>query len=320
MMIREKISDVIKKNKTFLITTHVNPDPDALCSELALAEYLRSLGKKVHIINEGVLVKRFEFFPGSRFIKSIGKSKTISYDAAFILDCGDLGRIGKVAEFLNPEKVTVNIDHHITNDRFGAINLVDHDASSTAEVLFNFLIYAKCKLSKSLATNLYCGIMTDTGSFRYENTSSQTHLAVAELLKHKINVNGLYNKIYETIPQHDLKVFTQILNSFETYNGGKVICVELRKKWIERISEDFDLRDAVFKFLRSILGVEVIFILTEIRKKETRVNFRSTSLVDVARIAHMFDGGGHKRASGCVINHKISEAKTIILRELDKAI
>ncbi|MGE0269170.1 MAG: bifunctional oligoribonuclease/PAP phosphatase NrnA [Candidatus Omnitrophota bacterium] len=319
-MIKKEISDVIKKNRIFLISTHVNPDPDALCSELALSEYLRSLGKKVHIVNEGVLAKRFEFFPGSKSIKSLKTVKTVPYDVAFILDCGDLGRIGKVKGVLNPERIMVNIDHHVTNDRFGTINLIDIEASSTAEVIFDFLKYVRCNLNKSLATNLYCGMMTDTGSFRYENTSSNTHSAVAELLKYNINVNELYHKIYETIPQHDLKVFTQILDSFETYSQGRIICVELKRKWIEKISEDFDLRDAIFKFLRSILGVEVIFILTEIKRKEIRVNFRSTSFVDVATIAHRFDGGGHKRASGCVVKKKMSEAKAIILKELSKAL
>ncbi|MBP9854091.1 MAG: bifunctional oligoribonuclease/PAP phosphatase NrnA [Candidatus Omnitrophica bacterium] len=316
----KKINEIIKKNSTFLISTHVNPDPDALCSELALAEYLRSLGKKVYVINESPVPKRFEFFPGARSIKDLSMIKMITYDVAFILDCGDLDRVGKVGALIDPNKMIVNVDHHITNTQFGSINLVKTDSSSTAELLFNFLKFAKSKFTKTLATNLYCGIMTDTGSFRYENTSTHTHSVVAELLKYKINISELYHRIYETIPQKDLKIFTQILNRFETHKDGVIICVELKKKLLEKIKGDFDLRDAVFKFLRSISHVEVIFILTEVKKNMTRINFRSSTYVDVAKIASIFDGGGHKRASGCVIHHKMSEAKSIVLKELNKAL
>lgn len=319
-MIKKKISEIVRKNKSFLISTHVNPDPDAICSELALAEYLRALGKRVHIVNEADLVKRFDFFPGTKSIQSLKKVKELSYDAAFVLDCGDLDRIGKVTKLMDSRKPIVNIDHHITNDRFGTINLVDTTVSSTAELLFDFLKHVRFKFTKSLAVNLYCGIMTDTGSFRYENTTPKTHLAVAELLKFKINVNDLYNKIYETIPLGDLKAFTQILNRFETYSRGKIVCIELKKKWVERFSDDFDLRDAIFKFLRAIAGVEVIIILTEVKRDLTRVNFRSLNYVDVAKIAHSFDGGGHQRASGCVVNKNLSESKSILLRKVNKTL
>lgn len=319
-MTKKKIDEIIKKNKIFLISTHVNPDPDAICSELALAEYLRSLGKQVSIVNEGETVKRLNFFPGAKQIKPLKLIRKMAYDAAFILDCGDLERIGKVRKLIEPSKPLVNIDHHITNDRFGTVNLVNIHLSSTAEVLFDLLKYVGCKMNKNLATNLYCGIMTDTGSFRYENTSSKTHLAVAELLKYNINANDLYNKIYETIPLDDLKGFTQILSRFETYSRGKIVCVELKKKWIGKLSDDFDLRDAIFKFLRSISGVEVIFIMTEIKQGLTRVNFRSLNYVDVAKIAHSFDGGGHQRASGCTLNKNPKETKTILIRKINQVL
>jgi len=319
-MIKKKIIEIIKKNKIFLISTHVNPDPDAICSELALAEYLRSLGKQVFIVNEMETAKRLNFFPGAKLIRPLKLIKKLTYDVAFILDCGDLERIGKVTKLIDPSKPLVNMDHHITNDSFGAVNLVNIHLSSTAEVLFDFLKFAGCKMTKGLATNLYCGIMTDTGSFRYENTSSKTHQAVAELLKFKINVNDLYNKIYETIPLDDLKGFTQILSRFETYSRGRIVCVELKKKWIGKLSDDFDLRDAIFKFLRSISGVEVIFIMTQIRRGLTRVNFRSLNYVDVAKIAHSFEGGGHQRASGCTLNKNPKETKTILIREINKVL
>ena len=317
MMSKKKISKIIQESGTFLLSTHVNPDPDALCSELALAEYLRSLGKKVRIINETELLDRFRFFPGAGRIQHAAELKSVKYDAAIILDCGDLGRIGEERRLLKDEKPLINIDHHITNDNFGSVNLVDVEASSTAEMLFELLVYWKAALTKSIATNLYCGIMTDTGSFRYENTSPRTHLAVAKLMEFHIDISALYARIYERIPLKDVTVFTRIINRFETYRQGQLVCVELRKNVMSGLSEDFDLRDALFKFLRSIAGVEVIVILTEFTRSVTRVNFRSSSRVNVAKIAGAFGGGGHKRASGCVVEKGMKETKTMILKEIE---
>lgn len=320
MMIKKKILQIIKRSESILISTHVNPDPDAICSELALAEYLRSIKKKVTIVNEAPMIERFKFFPGAARVKSLDDVRRRSFDVAIILDCGELSRIGDVQDLIDEECQVINIDHHVTNDRFGSINFVDTKASSTAQVLYEFLTYAKCKMNRRIATNLYCGIMTDTGSFRYENTSSRTHEVAAELIKHNIKVDELYSRIYETIPLQDLAAFTQVINRFEISSRGRVVCLELTRKWTDKFTDDFDLRDAIFKFLRSIAGVEVICILTEFTRNKTRVNLRSASYVDVAKLAHSFDGGGHKRASGCLVEAGLKEAKKKVLRKIKEAL
>lgn len=319
-MNKKKIIQTIRDNDSFLISTHVNPDPDAICSELALAEYLRSLKKKVLIVNESELIERFRFFPGASKIRELDKLKRVQYDVAIIVDCGDLSRVGRVQEVIDENRPIINIDHHITNDNFGSINYVDTKASSTAEVLYEIMHYGKCKLTQRIATNLYCGIMTDTGSFRYENTSSRTHKITAELMQFNIKVDELYRRIYETIPVQDLAAFTQVINKFELSSRGQVVCLELTKKWMDKFSDDFDLRDAIFKFLRSIAGVEVICILTEFKKSETRVNFRSANYVDVAKLAHYFDGGGHKRASGCLVEKNMVDTKKAVMRKIREAL
>lgn len=316
-MSKKKISKTIDAAETFLLSTHVNPDPDAICSELAMAEFLRSKGKKVHIVNETELLDRFRFFPGAKRIRHTAQVKRLKYDVAIVMDCGDLGRIGDVQTLLDPDKPLINIDHHITNDRFGSINLVDVQSSSTAEMLYELLMYLKCKLTKSIALNLYSGIMTDTGSFRYENTSPRTHQVAASLIACNINVSALYAMIYERIPLRDVTVFTRIINRFETHSKGRMVSVDLRKNVLSGLSDDFDLRDALFKFLRSIAGVEVIVIFTEFSRNETRVNFRSAAKVNVAKVAGAFGGGGHKRASGCVVKKNMKETKKVILKKIE---
>lgn len=319
-MSMKAILRTIRNNKRFLISTHVNPDPDALCSELALADALRALGKTVTIVNHQAVPRRFMFLPGAKSIKNFWKNRSVSYDVAIIVDCGELDRIGKVTELLRKDAKTVNIDHHVTNDRFGHLNLVQQNASSTCEVLYELFCKGRFKINDRMAVNLYVGIMTDTGSFRYENTTARTHAITAELMKHKVSAPDLYRHLYETISFKDLKEFTAVVNRFDDYYNKKVACVELRKKVLAKFSGDFDLRDTIFKFLRTIKGVEVFVILTEIGRSKTRVNLRSSRSFDVAKLAAHFGGGGHRRASGCVVERTMLSAKREVLKRIKKAL
>jgi phosphoesterase RecJ-like protein len=315
-----RINSAFKRHKSFLISTHVSPDPDALCSELALALFLKSLGKRVAVINEEPVPARFSFFPRVGLIKSVKGIPRVAYDAAVIVDCGDLQRIGKVERLLDPKKPVINIDHHITNEGFGSLNFVDPEASSTAEMLFDLLKKAKGKMTEDIAILLYMGIMTDTGSFRYDNTTPRTHEVIGELMRFKIPVNELYRRLYERVPFSDMKMFMRVVSGLELCYGGKVVCVELSKKLMDKFSEDFDLREKIFSFLRSINGIEVLMILSEQNRKKTRVNFRSQGRIDVAKLAAHFGGGGHMKASGCVLEHPVTQTKKMVLKQLEKSL
>ncbi len=313
----KKIIQILKKHKTFLISTHVGPDPDALCSEMALALFLKSIGKTVKIVNEEPLPARFSFLPRSNIIKGLGKTK-VNYDVAIVLDCGELSRIGKVQSILDPDKILINIDHHITNKGFGDYSLVLPKASSTCEMLYDLLKQAKCKFTKDIALHLYAGIMTDTGSFRYDNTTANTHHIAGELLKYKFSASELYRNIYERMYLQDVEMFAKTISQFTTHLSGRVIFVDLKKRIISKFSEEFDLRETIFKYLRSIQGVEAIVIFTEVDAKTTRLNFRSSGKVDVAKIANAFDGGGHKKASGGIIYKSFKEARRDVLKVVKK--
>lgn len=313
-----KINNALKNYKSFLISTHVSPDPDALCSELALALFLKSRGKRVSVINEEPVPVRFAFFPGIGLVKPLKSTTRVVYDAAVIVDCGDLQRIGKVERLLDPKKPVINIDHHITNEGFGSLNLVSSRASSTAEMLFDLLKKSKCKMTEDIAILLYMGIMTDTGSFRYDNTTPHTHEVIGELMRFKIPVNELYRRLYERVPFSDMKMFMKVVSGLELCYGGKVVCVELSRKLMDKFSEDFDLREKIFSFLRSIKGIEVLMILSEHDQKKTRVNFRSQGRINVAKLAAHFGGGGHAKASGCVLEYPVQQSKKMVLKQLER--
>ena len=315
----EKVLSALRKHKSFLVSTHVNPDPDALGSELSMASYLRALGKRVHIFNEEPAPQRLAFLPQARQVKGYAKNRDVACcDAAIILDCGELDRIGKVQNLISPETFIINIDHHVTNDFFGDINLVEPKASSTAEVLYLLFKEAGHALTKDLAFNLYVGLMTDTGSFRFENTTARTHAICAELMKFGFSVTDIYRKVYASIPYKDLKEFTKLISRFDVLYGGRVVCVELSRAILTRFSKQFDLRDTIFQFLRAMHGVDVFVIFTEAGAKKTRINLRSSSKFDVAKLASDFSGGGHKRASGCTIDKGMKEARQVFLGQIGK--
>jgi len=214
----------------------------------------------------------------------------------------------------------INIDHHMTNDNYGHINHVDPHASSTAEVIYELLKAAGTPLNKTMAIQLYMGMMTDTGSFRFENTSARTHQIAGELLKYKFSADTLYRNFYDNIPLKDVTQLTKLLSNFQSHLGGKVISISLRKHDLRKFSEKFDLRDSIFRYLRAIQEGEVFVIFTELSTKSTRVNFRSSGFMNVARLAKYFQGGGHRKASGCTLDQPINKAQKDVLKEIKRVL
>jgi phosphoesterase RecJ-like protein len=312
----------IKANKTFVVTMHVNPDPDALGAALAMTLFLRSIGKKVHLVNDSACPSWLCFMPQSRLCKvfSAADVKKIKPDAVIVLDCGDIRRIGQVSQFIGPGVKIINIDHHVTNTLFGDQNLIQKKQSSTCEILYGFLKTARCKFTRDIAVLLYLGILTDTGSFGFDCTSAHTHEVIAALLKFDLPVGELYRQVYETMPKKDLKPFLVLMNTLTLHHDDQVACVTITQKQAEKFSVDFDLKDKVFGFLRAVKGLEVIMILTEQEKKKTRLNFRSRGKVDVAKFSSQFNGGGHRNASGGFLDMPLTRARVCVLNEMAKAL
>ena len=309
----------IKKHRRFVVTTHYNPDADAASSALAMAIVLRAMGKKAVVVNQDALPAWLRFLPKAKNFHKKTNLKQPLFDALIVLDCGDLGRIGGVRKWLAREAV-INIDHHITNDFFGRLNLVIPQASSTCEILFDLFKTAKIKLNKDLAVLLYAGIMTDTGSFRYDNTNAKTHQIAAWLMKFNLSAPDLYQRLYVGIPAVDIKGFVDVIHGAQLLLRKKVYCVMLSKGVMDGFSKKFDLKEKIFGFLRSVEGVEVVVILSELNPRQTRVNLRSQNHFDVAQLASQFNGGGHTKAAGAKIEAGLAQAKKKILAAIKKSL
>jgi phosphoesterase RecJ-like protein len=314
------VLNIIRRHRKFLVTTHHNPDADAVSSVLAMAMFLKSLGKRVHVLNEDTCPQWLKFLPGTSIYKKAGVKARVDYEAAIVLDCGDLERVGCVRKLLQEGKPLINIDHHVTNNSFGSVNVVCPKASSACEMIFDLLKEARHPLNKNLALLLYAGIMTDTGSFRYENTSARSHAVAQELMAFKFSAAHMYDRLYVGIPVADMKMFTDVIHRAQLLDGNRVYCVSLPKKVVGRFSKSFDLKEKLFNFLRSVEGIEVVVILTELNPKEVRVNLRSQSHFDVAALSQQFDGGGHKKAAGCKIYGSLLQAQKIICQAIHRKI
>ena len=312
------VLNTIHRHRKFLVTTHHSPDADAVSSVLAMAMFLKSLGKQAHVLNEDACPQWLKFLPGTSIFKKASAKARVDYEAAIVLDCGDLERVGGVKKFIQEGKPLINIDHHVTNTSFGSVNVVCPKASSVCEIIFDLLKEARHPLNKNLALLLYAGIMTDTGSFRYENTSAHSHAVVEKLMAFKFSAAHMYDRLYVGIPVADLKMFTEVIRKAQLLYGNRVYCVSLSKGEAESFSKNFDLKEKIFTFLRSIEGIEVVVILIELNPKEVRVNLRSQSHFDVASLAQQFDGGGHKKAAGCKIHGSLSQARKIICSAIHK--
>ena len=314
-----KVVAAIRKHKRFLITAHTSPEGDAIGSELAFYRLLRKLGKSAVIVNEDSLPAEYNFLPGKDKIRLYKPGlKNIAFDCMAFVDCSDLNRVGQVRKLYKEGSPVINIDHHISNDRFGTANWVDAAASSASEMVYQLYKEMRVPLDKDSALLLYVGIMTDTGSFRYSNTTPFTHKAAAELLRFNLNANQVYKEIYENIPLTDMQLLSKSLTFIHTGAGGRIAWIELPAKLLKHKKLSFDLGDHILSYLRSIKDTQVVALFRENLggKKEIRFNLRSNGLVDVNKIAQHFGGGGHKTASGCTMRGKLTEVRKKVIAKI----
>jgi phosphoesterase RecJ-like protein len=313
----------IKRNKRFLITAHTNLEGDALGSELAFYKLIRRMRKEAIIINEDPLPYGYGFMPQAGNIKRFNKKfRDMEFDCFVTLDCSDLKRCGEVAKLASCAKTILNIDHHISNENFADINWVDPKASSCSELIYRLYKKLGIPFDKETAILLYVGILTDTGSFRYTNTSWLTHKIASELLKYGLDVSGIYQNAFENIPFADLKLLTKILPAIRRDPSGRIIWFEIKNKILKHRKICLDLSERLLSFARSIKDVEVAVIFKENLKvkDEIRVNFRSQGKVDVNRIASFFGGGGHRTASGATVKGKLETVARKVLAKIKEAL
>ena len=320
-MSMRKVTEFIKSHKNFLVSSHTSMEGDALGSLLGVYFLVRKLGKQAVMVHEEAVPYGYEFLPHLDKIRRFKRNlKGLKFDCFVTVDCSDLKRTGEVYLLNSSGKPVLNIDHHISNSNFGEVNWVDPKASSASEMVYRLYKEMGVSLDRDSALALYAGILTDTGSFRFSNTSSATHLAAGELLTYGIDVVGVYKSVYGNVPYSDLRLLTKILPEMKTSADKKIVWFEVSKQLLkEQKGVFFDLSETLLTFARMLKGLEVAVLFREnlADGHEVRVNFRSQGNVDVNKIANLFGGGGHKTASGATVKGMaIGQVRTAVLNRI----
>lgn len=315
----KKVMDVLRIYGNFLITTHINPEGDSLGSQLALVQLLEGTGKKAVMVNDHKVPFVYQFLPKSDAIRT-RLDKNIDYDVAVVIDCPNLDRIGRVKEVIKSDKMIVNIDHHIGNAKFGKVNWVDEKASSCGEMVYELFKETDCKIDKDIATNLYVAIMTDTGSFGYSNTTSTTHRIAAELIDCGLDAGRIKSDIYSRKGLNEIKLLGAVLSGIQTEEEGKIAYLTVTRDMAKEINMELKGTEEFVNFARSVEGVGVAVFFREEKGGSVHVSFRSKTDIDVNKIATSLGGGGHAKASGCIMKGKIDEVKEKVLAEVRKEV
>jgi len=308
----DRVIEVINSCSTFLITAHVKPDGDAIGSELAMYHVLRGMGKNAVVYNQDETPALYEFLPGSQnIIHSLDSVN--GFEAVFVLDCSNIERVGDKKDKISSIKKIVNIDHHVSVGTFSEILLVDSTASSTGEIIHRLLKKMGFAITGDIATNIYTAILTDTGSFRYSNTGSDTFRVAADLVDKGANCRYIAEKIYETRPANQVRLMAKVLDTLEFYEGEKVGFVYVTQKMLRREGALSEHTEGFVDIIRSIQGVEIAACYYEVSKNRFKISLRSKGKVNVEEIAGKLGGGGHVNASACRVDGSIKAVKDKML-------
>ena len=313
------VAEAIRSHDRFVVTTHENPDGDALGSILAMRLALEQLGKDGVLYLSGTipLPREYSFMPLD------GLSRTPPPDAAervvLALDCANQRRLGPDDALLEAAPLVVDVDHHHDNSRFGDVNLVVSDASSTGEILYDLFHELGVQLTPEIAEALYIALVTDTGRFQYTNTTPKSLRMAAELVEAGANVHQVFQDVYENVAFAKIKLVARALDKARVYEGGRVVVSDLERADFAAAGAEEPFAEGIIDYLRAVEGAELVALIREPPTQNgptRRVSLRTRAEgIDVSAIARKSGGGGHRQAAGFSSESSTDEIVDFIRRE-----
>lgn len=308
----EEIAKVIKGYERFGITSHLGPEGDSIGSQLALRLILENLGKEAVIVNRDPPPQNLRFLPGADKILRPSELKQ-SFKVWFVVDCGDISRVGEELQNALKSAFMINIDHHLSNPGFGHINYIK-PLASTCQIIYELAHHLGVPMSKELADCIYTGIVADTDSFRNANVSPEVLRTAAELLAYGADPRHIAIQLYERRRWSELKLLSHVLAHAQLMDG--IIWSAISKEVFAQTGASINETERLVEELRAAEGIEVAVLFKELDNGKVKVSFRSKDSFSVDGIARAFGGGGHEKAAGCLIVGKLSEVETVVLEEL----
>ncbi len=314
-----QLNDIIKSSKNILIISHMNPDGDTLGSMCAMYSAIKDNFKKhADMLLLSKVPSTYEFLPYINEAKHIDEyDKSREYDLVIDVDIAAYDRMCDASVLFEKSNFTVNIDHHKTNNSYAKLNFVYPEASSTGEVLFGLMKEMDWHVSLETATSLYTAILTDTGSFRFDNTGVKAFQYAAELVQKGVNPSEIYKRCYESNSKELVQFQAYCLSKAVFEDDNRIAYTVIYKKDIEKFNAGDDCTEGLAEKLRAIITTDVAFLVKQIGVNISKVSMRS-KVVDVAEICSVFGGGGHKQAAGCVIKSAPDVAAKKVLEEIRK--
>ncbi len=305
-------AQAIRESKTIVLACHVNPDGDALGSLLSLALALKPLGKEVTCLSEDGVPDILRFLPGSDLI--LRSTDIPSFDLALVVDSGELSRVGEqVRPMVSRAKRAVNIDHHVVAGTFGDVRVLDSGSASTAEIIYDLLQTLQIPLTPEIATCLFTGIITDTGSFRFQNVKPGTLRVAALLVEAGASPPVISENVFENKTFAGTRLLGHALSSLSQSPDGRVVWAHITAADFRSLGAIDAETEGVVNYVRGIRGAEVGLLFREMDNGRIRVSLRSRESVNVAELAQEFGGGGHRMASGCTLNVPLPEAEKVLV-------
>lgn len=315
----DSLNNIIKSSKNILITSHVNPDGDTLGSMCGLySAILKNFKKKCDMVTVSKLPDVYSYLPHYKDIKHIDDiDKSREYDLVINVDIAAIDRMCDAKILFDKAKHTINIDHHKTNKGYAELNFVNGEASSTGEVLTTLFEKMNWSFDLDCAICLYTAILTDTGSFRFDNTKPKTFECAEKLVEKGVNPSEIYKLVYESDSKTLVLFQAYCVSKAKFLYDDKLAYTIVYKKDMEKFGANDECMEGLTEKLRAIVTTQIAFVAKEMKSGSTKISMRSKH-VDVAQICEIFSGGGHKFAAGCTIKAPVEKAVNLLLNEIAK--
>ncbi|QHT60740.1 bifunctional oligoribonuclease/PAP phosphatase NrnA [Paenibacillus lycopersici] len=313
--------DFMRDGSRFLVVAHVQPDGDAISSTLVVGWLLRQLGKQPVMINEGAVPVRLHFLEQSASIINYGKQPPEEkFDRVIAIDCADFRRIGLANACFEDDALLLNIDHHPTNNAFGSHNLIRTDAAATVEILYDLIEYAGIAPDTEAATAIYTGLLTDTGGFRYSNTTPRVMQVASLMLAEGVKGHWIANHLLERMTKPQLLLLQRGLSRLTFSDDNQIAWLYVAFADMAETGAIGEDLEGLVNYALNVEGVQVGILFKETENGDVKVSMRSAGKADVAAIAQSFGGGGHVRAAGCRLEQGIQEAVASVVQAVREAL
>lgn len=317
----EQIGEVLRNHQSFVLISHVRPDGDAIGSQLALGFSLIAAGKNVRMINEDGLPDNLAFMAGSEKIE-LPPAEPLDVEVAIALDTATKPRLGdRALHAASKATLWLNIDHHISNPKYGDLNLIDSTSPATGQILYQLITALGLPMPAETRDAIYVAVSTDTGSFQYPSTTAKTYELGADLIHRGLDVGTINSNIYDNYPFRRLELMRTLLNTLELSEDGIVA------NWTMRDQDRINLKllpedsEGLIDLIRAIRGVLLAVFFEELPDGKIRISMRSKDRrLDVCQIASEFGGGGHALAAGIRMKGPLEEAKALVLGAIHRRI